>query len=212
MFNYINTNETFTSINGTVVRYSDLFEGIKIQVASLVRKGFLSHDEADDAFQDAALKAIRFAGRFDETRMDSVQAYGAMIAKGEIFNKTRRNYIVTPEEEVYDDMDSKPRARYVKRQVEWDDSFMSGMDSCRYGRDEVYDAERHLLAAEKMEALSEALSFVSETNRTILELAGDEVKPAAIAKEVGLTPNAVYSRLCKNRKQVENCYNRFMAA
>lgn len=214
MIDITKTNETFTSINGTTVSLSELFAGIQSKVAYYAANKLISWDDADDLVMDSVCKALKCTGRYDETRTCkdgkpmTARRFGAMIAQSVVFSAVKKSHVLLDEEDPYDDSDEP---KYVRRMVSWDDNIHAARYDARH-RDGAYDAERDLLAEEKMEALEEAMASVSETDRTLLEMAGDDKKPAEMAEVVGLTPNATYSRLCRARKAVKSRYVSLMAA
>lgn len=213
MIDITKTNETFTSINGTSFNCSDLFAGIQSKVAYYAVNKLISWDDADDLVMDSVYKAMKCMGRYDETRICkdgkpmTPRRFGAMVAQSIVLSAVKRNSVLLQEEDPYDDSDEP---KYVRRMVSWDDNIHAARYDER-NRDGAYDAERDILAAEKMEALEKAMAPVSETDRTLLEMAGDDKKPAEMAEVVGLTPNATYSRLCRARKVVKKRYERLMA-
>lgn len=230
MIDITKTNETFTSINGTTVRLSELFAGIQSKVAYYAANKLITWDDADDLVMDSVYKALKCTGRYDETRTCkdgkpmTARRFGAMIAQSVVYSAVKKNSVLLDEEDdLYDDSDKSKEARqsdkadkpekpeYVRRMVSWNDNIHAACYDARH-HDGAYDAERDLLAEEKMEALEEAMASVSETDRTLLEMAGDDKKPAEMAEVVGLTPNATYSRLCRARKVVKSRYTSLMAA
>lgn len=75
----IKTSATFTSINGKTVRFEDVYYGIDRQLGYVTKSGFIRKDEADDIFQDAALKASLISDSYDDTK-SSPKTFGSMIA------------------------------------------------------------------------------------------------------------------------------------
>ncbi|MCQ2116177.1 MAG: sigma-70 family RNA polymerase sigma factor [Bacteroidales bacterium] len=178
----IKTSATFTSINGKTVRFEDVYYGIDRQLGYVTKSGFIRKDEADDIFQDAALKASLISDSYDDTK-SSPKTFGSMIAWSLVKDLGRKrgrclslSDLVTEEES-----DEYANGRFF-------------IASSQYESD--YELCREHLAKE----IEDALASLSEPNFRIIGMLGNGYEAEEIADELGVTVPTAYVRISRARR------------
>lgn len=182
------THETFTTENGNIIRYEDLFEGIRKNVEIYGHRGGnnLSKEDLEDIFQDAALKVIRSKERFDLDKCHGrPQAYGSRVAtlqERDAFKKaeTHREKFTSFERRNEDDEYYEPQ-----------DILGASSEEC--------EADRKLESKEAISYIHRKIAQLNENHRRIIELTADGYKPRQIAEILGCEPKEVSSTLFKAR-------------
>lgn len=189
MRNYdFTTTATFTTDDGTVVRYQDLLEGAVGEIKNAEYNGYLTEEDAKDAAQDAALKCIKSAPRFDPAKAKPV-TYGIRIGRScriDAWHKAQRFGETFSDQNVYDEDGELLENRVI-----------SGY------RGNEYDAEQSVISSENLDYIWGCIHSLGAKDRLVAEMIIDGVKPKKIAQVLGCTPDAVSVRWHRVRKTLE---------
>jgi len=187
--NHTETTATFTSINGTIVRYEDIFKGIEANTRAYAARNGKSYEggDMDDIFQDAALKAIAYHSSYDCGKKASPATYGSRIAdncerdafKGDM----RRAATFTSLEPDFEE-DGREADRYM----------FSG-----YNGDE-FEADRAIFSKEAEDYILRKLATLPEDYRTVIGMKSDGMDSEEIAESLDWDKDKVYRTLCRARK------------
>lgn len=184
----INTTDSFTTADGTVVSYRDIFEGVLTNVNYIAAHGgrTLTREDIQDLAQEAFLKAVMYHNSFKPELSTKPQDFGNRIAencKRDAFKKVgRRNTRFTSMEVSGQDGDE-----YVPIRV------------AGYRGDE-FETDRNLEMEELEDRVSGALDTLSESYQMLVTMSLDGLKTGEIAKRLGLDPGNTYTRLCRAKK------------
>lgn len=171
----IRTNETFTTTNGKIVRYQEIFTGIANEIH---RYGFrggktMSREDLQDMQMKAMTKAFQARGSYEPEKCHNCpQAYGYKIAR-------------------------KCEIDVHRQSVSYAQRFPSLEENENGG--EVFGPDRELESSEALSHIQDGIARLEESQRRILELSIQGFKPKKIAKILGCTPNAVSSKLSRTR-------------
>jgi len=186
------TNETFTTRDGRIVRYEEIFEGIGKNVGFYGATGGkdMSKEDLEDIFQDTALKVLSSQENFDLDKCHGrPQAYGSRAAtfqeydafrKAEKYRKTFTSIVRTNE----DDEECESQA-------------ILGSSG------DEYEPDRQLESKEAQAYIWDKMGSLSEKYRRVLELAADGYKPREMAKILGCESQEVSMTLFRARQALK---------
>ena len=185
------TNETFTTNSGMTVRYEPFFTGIGKEVQRYGYRGGkdLRKEDLEDLQQDACKKIIVSKGSYDPAKShDCPEAYGHMtvlrLEHDAYTRAAKRASIFTPFEAEDEDGEE-----YVSYEI-------SGY------RGDEFEADRELTSKEVISYIYGKVATLEKGQREVVELAMKGYKTHEISKTLGITPNAVSSRLSRGKKQL----------
>ena len=187
---YTNTNATFTTANGEIVSYQEIFESVRKSVDTYDKAGGrdLSAEELEDLFQDSILKALKYCNRFDPAKAQA-KTWANRIA----FNAQRDAFREH----------NKHLARFVRpwgnRSEDEELDYSSFFDNFPGG----YSADRGVEGSEAMDRIENAISSLNENYQFIISLQLDGLKPKKMAELIGCTANAASTLLCRARKALK---------
>ena len=194
----INTTDTFTTADGTVVAYQDIFEGILSNINFQARhNGWrMSREDLQDMAQDAFLKAIMRHASFNASKCRKAQDWGNRIAENQKYD-TRREVAIHA-------------SRFTTLEVQGEDGEeripvkVLGYNGEEYAADYAFvKEERDIERARRIGQLLSAMEELDEQYREVLWLTVSEgLKPKEIAEILDCTPNAVSVRLSKAKAAI----------
>lgn len=194
---YTNTNATFTTANGEIVSYQEIFESVRKSVETYGKAGGrdLSAEELEDLFQDSILKALKYCNRFDPAKAQA-KTWANRIA----FNAQRDAFREH----------NKHLARFVRPEALDEDGEPDGsfFDEVSDG----YSADREVEGNEAMDRIENAISSLNENYQFIISLQLEGLKPKKMAELIGCTADAASTLLCRARKALKRVLGkRFLA-
>lgn len=186
------THETFTTSDGRIVRYEDIFDGIDNRVRHYGANGGkdLPRQDLEDIFQDAATKVIANQASFNLDKCHGFpQAYGYQVAtfqERDAFRKAERR---------------RKTFTSFERTNEDDETFdaLDKLGCC----DEAYEPDRELESKEAQAYIWDKMDSLSERYRQVLTLAANGEKPREIAKILGCKPTEVSMTLFRARQALK---------
>ena len=185
---YTNTNATFTTANGEIVSYQEIFESVRKSVETYGKAGGrdLSAEELEDLFQDSILKALKYCNRFDPAKAQA-KTWANRIA----FNAQRDAFREH----------NKHLARFVRPEALDEDGEPDGsfFDEVSDG----YSADREVEGNEAMDRIENAISSLNENYQFIISLQLEGLKPKKMAELIGCTADAASTLLCRARKTLK---------
>lgn len=196
---FFQTSESFTSVDGKIVKYVDVYSGVVGRVRSYVRTGFLPEDMADDLIMSVITKFHESCVYVYDSQKSSPRTYGAMMAFFAFKKLWEKNNHLR--------MVPLSSLRVYEEDDESIDPY--ALEDSILGTD---DAEMRYDQKELIDKLQETKALGSDVNRRIVELTGLGFKPAEIAEQMDLTSQAVYNRLNRIRKELKPLYDSYMAA
>ena len=181
------TTETFITSGGTVVRYADIFEGILANVETYGKTGGsrLAGQSLEDIFQNAALKAVRSHGTYDETR-SAPATWGSRIAdhcETDSFNRELKRCVSFASLEI---PDRTAFSAVLK-------------DPDRLASDES-EADSRIRTTEAEDYIMSKIASLNDSYRSILALQLQGLRPSKMAEALGCTPGVAATTLCRARK------------
>lgn len=181
------TTDTFITSGGTAVRYSDIFEGILANVETYGKTcgGRLAGQSLEDIFQNAAMKAVRSHGTYDESR-SAPATWGSRIAdhcETDSFNREFRRSVTFTSLEI---PDRKAGTAVLK-------------DTDRLAGDES-EADSRIRTTEAEDYIMSRIASLNESYRHILALQLQGLRPSKMAEALGCTPGVAATTLCRARK------------
>ena len=181
----INTTDSFTTADGTVVSYRDIFEGILTNANYLAAHGGrrLTREDIQDLAQDAFLRAVLYHNSFKPELSNKPQDFGNRIAencKRDAFQKVGRL-----------------NARFTSLEVSDPDGDEYVPIRVAGYRGDEFEADRDILAEELEDRVSGAIDTLSESYQLLVTMSLDGLKTGEIAKRLGLDPENTYTRLCR---------------
>ena len=194
---YTNTNATFTTANGEIVSYQEIFESVRKSVETYGKAGGrdLSAEELEDLFQDSILKALKYCNRFDPAKAQA-KTWANRIA----FNAQRDAFREH----------NKHLARFVRPEALDEDGEPDGsfFDEVSDG----YAADREVEGNEAVERIMNAIGSLNENYQFIISLQMEGMKPKKMAELIGCTADAAATLLCRARKALKKVLGkRFLA-
>jgi len=186
--NHSETTATFTTSNGTTVRYQDVFKGIESYARAYAARNGRSYADGDmdDIFQDAALKAVAYHNSYDSDKKANPGTYGSRIAGNctiDAFKSDMRHAVTFTSLESDFEEDERKADRYM----------FSG-----YNGDE-FEADRSLRENEAADYIEEKIATLSEDYRTVISLARRDMDTEDIAETLDWDKDKVYRTLCRAR-------------
>ena len=181
----INTTDSFTTANGTVVSYRDIFEGVLTNVNYIAAHGgrTLTREDIQDLAQEAFLRAVQYHNSFKPELSTKPQDFGNRIAE----NTKRDAY-----------------HKVVRRNTRFPSMEVSGPDGDEHVpirvagyRGDEFETDRNLEMEELEDRVSGALDSLSESYQLLVTMSLDGLKTGEIAKRLGLDPGNTYTRLCR---------------
>ena len=188
----IRTEDTFVAANGAVVRYQDIFDGIKKAFVMFASKNgdTIPDSRLQDAMQDAFKRAVKYHAAYDPSRGSNPKGYGYRIGRKVIIN-------------LLEDVKAKSEKGIFKVGLtsynEEDDEYYVTPEVEEF-RGYEFAADHDLLVAELNERVERALSTLKELYRQPMELCLQGYKTGEIADELDITPEVAWVRLSKARK------------
>lgn len=172
------SSETFTAKGGETFCYSEIFGAVKnsIEFSGKSNDDFLSPEDLEDAFQDAALKVLRYSFSYDPQKAKPT-TWAATIAancKTDTFAKRMREKVTFTPLVVVDHATSG--------------SFATD-----------FEAETN----EGLARIYGAIDSLQESYRDILRLKLNGEKPAKMAERLGCTPAEASLRLFRAKKALK---------
>lgn len=191
------TSDTFTSVDGKVVRFADVYEGIVQKVHDYVESGKITELDGDDIVMSTIAD-------FCETLKNE---YDSTLSQPRTFGGLQAHYRILKYLESSNHTRMVPFSSCFKEYEEdfYDDSIVDSSLS-------YYDAEMHYDQKELIENLFSSSVFDNDVNRRIVEMTGCGYKPSEIAKDLGITNQAVYNRLNRIRKVLKPMHDAYLAA
>lgn len=186
------TNETFTTRDGRIVRYEDIFEGIGKNVRYYGAHGGkdMSKEDLEDIFQDSALRVVASHENFDLDKCHGVpQAYGIQVAnfrERDAFIRAQK-FRNTFEPLVKADKDGK----------EYEPQRILGSSG------DEYEPDSQIESKEAQSYIWDKIDSLSEKYRRVLALAADGHKPREMAKILGCDSQQVSMILFRARKALK---------
>ena len=189
------TNDTFTTTDGQIIRYEDIFDGIAayVRVFAATRGRKMRDEDLEDLFQTACLKAIKYHGSYDP-RYANPKTYGSRIAEN-CANDTLRAYI--RQRDVFSDMEKTNKRGQT---------FDIGETTLYCGAQFETDAE--VLTNEAESYIEQKKGSLNENYRYVLDLHDLGLTPKEMAEEIGCTPGAAATLLCRARKALAKSLGR----
>ena len=179
------TTDTFTTTDGKTVRCEESLEGAAKSVLCNGLKRGMTREDMEDTFQDACYKAWKYRGSYNP-EFSSPRTYGSRIADNcgkDKLEKVKR---------LRDHFSS-----WVAKDEDGDDYVP--MSVAGYRGDE-YEADRDIRTEEAMAYIESGMARLSENQRYILGLHLQGLKPKKMAEQIGCTPGAAATLLCRARK------------
>ena len=178
---YTKTNACFNAADGKLVSYQEILEALRVQfeVYGNTKGACLSEEDLEDAYQDAVLKVLRYSGKFDPGKSQA-KTWASRIGANVQIDQYKA---------------------YRKRE-DWFESMDDNRgvaDFCNrlYGnRSTDYEVE----SREAVDYIMKAIGSLNETQRLVLSLTIDGMKPREIADELGISSEKVSRILCHTRK------------
>ncbi len=182
------TKDSFTTADGTVVSYQDIFEGVLVNVNYLAAHGgsSLSKEDIQDLAQDAFLRAVLYHGSFKPELCRKPQDFGNRIAencKRDALQKAERL--------------SGRFARLESTDFDGDEYVPMEIACCR---SDEFEADRAIETEELEDRVSRAIGTLREPDRTLVTMSLEGYKTGEIAERLGLDPGITYTRLCRAKK------------
>jgi len=181
------TTDTFITSSGETVRYEDIFEGILKNIETYGTSGGsrLRGDTLKDIFQNAALRAVRSHGTYDES-LSAPSTWGSRIAgncETDTFRvELKRGALFSP---------------LGENGIGAEDSV--GGAAARLSGDE-YEADRSIRSAEAERYILSAIASLNESYRDIITLRLLGLKVSGMARVLGCPPGVASTKLCRARK------------
>lgn len=188
------TTEQFTTKNGKVVNYNEVFEGIRKNVEVYGKNGgrCMSEMDLEDIAQDSFLRAIRSHEGYDDTK-SLPSTWGSRIADNcekDTFTSVQRHGFTFSSLESEEDSDTGLPYRFGG-----------------YRGDE-FEVDREMKSSEAMDLIEKAIMDLPENYREVIELASKGVEPATMAEVIGCSPEDVYRWLNRARKALKKILGR----
>lgn len=181
----INTTDTFTAEDGTVISYQNVFEGVLANVNYLAAHGGrgLTREDIQDLAQEAFLRTVLYHGSFKPELSRKPQDFGNRVAencKRDAFQKVGRlNDRFAPL--VVTDSDGE---ELIPIRI-------SGY------RGDEFETDRDILTEELEDRVSSAIETLCEPYQRLVTMSLDGYKTGEIAKQLGLNPENTHTRLCR---------------
>lgn len=186
------TNETFTTRDGRIVRYEEIFEGIGKNVGFYGTTGGkdMSKEDLEDIFQDTALKVISSRENFDLDKCHGCpQAYGSRAATFQEYDAFRKA--------------EKYRKTFTSIVRTNDDDEECESQTLLGSSGNEYEPDRQLESKEAQAYIWDKIGSLSENHRRVLELAADGYKPREMAKILGCESQEVSMTLFRARQALK---------
>lgn len=182
-----NTTETFTTTDGQTIRYQDIFEGIASYIRVFATRGGsgMSDEDLEDLYQNACYKAVKYHESFNP-KFASPKTYGSRIAEN-CAKDALRGFI-------------RQRDTFTSMEMEGKDGEVYEPECVAWYRGDEFEADAELRSNEAKSYLEQALDSLNENYRYVLELNRQGLTPKEIAEEIGCTPGAAATLLCRGRK------------
>ena len=184
----INTTDSFTAEDGTVISYQEVFEGVLANVNYLAAHSGrgLTREDIQDLAQEAFLRTVLYHGSFKPELSRKPQDFGNRIAencKRDAFQRVGRH-----------------KDRFTALVVtDSDGEELIPIRISGYRGDE-FETDRDILTEELEDRVSEALDTLGESQQMLVTMSLDGLKTGEIAKRLGLDPGNTYTRLCRAKK------------
>ncbi len=193
------TTDTFTTTDGLIIRYQDIFDGIAAYVRVFATKGGKNwrNEDLEDLYQTACLKAIKYHESFKPS-LSSPKTFGSRIA----------------ENCAKDALKAIARQRSTFSTMEWEDEDGKNFEPkviAGYRGDE-FEADADIRTKEIESYIEEKMDSLSENYRFILDLYRQELKPKKMAEKIGCTPGAAATLLCRARKALVKAFGEEFAS
>ena len=185
------TDETFVNRNGREVPYNHLFSGVDNETNRYSRRGGaeLTREDIEDLHQDSCLKALASKESYDpDLNHGTPEAYGTMVVRRETWRSHAER------------LQRRTRAAELKERFERADNQLPLWLSQTDGGN--HEPDRELESSEALAYINGKIDLLCEEQREVLRLKIDGKKPKQIAAELGLTANAVSSRLTRGTKRL----------
>ena len=181
------TTDTFTTSDGQTVRYQDIFDGIAAYVQVFATKGGrgMSDEDLENLFQTACYKAVRYHGSYNP-KFASPKTYGSRIAEN-CAKDALKAYIRQRDTFTSMEMENKDGDTFEPEEVAW-------------FRGDEFEADADVRFKETESLVDEKMDSLNVNYRYILSLHLQGLTPKEMAKEIGCTPGAAATLLCRARK------------
>lgn len=179
------TTDTFTTTDGKTVRCEEILEGAAKSVLCNGIKRGITREDMEDTFQDSCLKAWKYRGSY-KPELSSPGTFGSRIAENCGKDKLEK---VKRLKAHFSPMETRGRDG---------DDYLS-MSIAGYRGDE-FETDRELLTGEAIAFIESRMARLSENQRYILDLHLQGLKPKKMAEQIGCTPGAAATLLCRARK------------
>ena len=181
----INTTDSFTTADGTVVSYRDIFEGILTNANYVAAHGGrrLTREDIQDLAQDAFLRAVLYHNSFKPELSAKPQDFGNRIAencKVDALNSISRHDATFTDVEFRDEDGDEFAPTYI-----------SGY------RGDEFEADKEVEMKETEELVCKAIETLSKDYQEVLYLSLQGYKTGEIAEQLGIEPGIAYTRLSR---------------
>ena len=181
------TTDTFTTTDGLIIRYQDIFDGIAafVQVFATKNGKGMSDEDLEDLYQTACLKAVKYHESYNP-KYASPKTYGSRIAEN-CAKDALRAFI-------------RQSGTFTSMEMEGEDGEIYEPESVMGYRGDEFEADAELLSNEAESHIEGSMDSLNVNYRYILELRRKGLTPKEMAEEIGCTPGAVSTLLCRAKK------------
>ena len=181
----INTTDSFTAEDGTVISYQEVFEGVLANVNYLAAHGGrgLTRENIQDLAQEAFLRAVLYHGSFKPELSRKPQDFGNRIAencKRDAFQRVGRH-----------------KDRFTALVVTDSEGEETVPIRVAGYRGDEFETDRDILTEELEDRVSSAIDTLCVPYQRLVTMSLDGYKTGEIAKQLGLDPENTYTRLCR---------------
>lgn len=182
------TTDTFITANGKTIRCEDILDGIAHGVECNGAKYGMTREDMEDTFQDACYKAWKYRESY-RPELSAPKTFGSRIA-GNCVKDTLGKV-------------SRHRSRFTSIEVMNEDGDDYQPMSVAGYRGDEYEADREIRTEEAIAFIESKMARLNENQRYILNLHLQGYTPKKIAEEIGCSPSAAATLLCRARKALK---------
>jgi RNA polymerase sigma factor (sigma-70 family) len=196
---HTHTTDTFTTNDGLIIRYQDMFDGAAdyLQVFATTRGSRMSDEDIEDIYQTACLKIVKYHESY-KPQLASPKTFGSRIAEN-CAKDALKAYI-------------RKRSAFSALEREDEDGKSYEPKILAWYRGNEFEADADVRMNELVSFIKEKMGTLNVNYQTILDLASQDLTPKKMAEEIGCTPGAAATLLCRARKALVKAFGEEFAS
>lgn len=186
---HTHTTDTFTTNDGLIIRYQDMFDGAADYLQVFATKGGsrMSDEDIEDIYQTACFKIVKYHESY-KPQLASPKTFGSRIAEN-CAKDALKAYI-------------RKRSAFSALEREDEDGKSYEPKILAWYRGNEFEADADVRMNELVSFIKEKMGTLNVNYQTILDLASQDLTPKKMAEEIGCTPGAAATLLCRARKSL----------